>query len=74
MSEYVVLISTSPEHRKLIHRHIVEADHAEDAAIEATEICSHGRNVDAMIEVFPNAGVFFSFDLRRFIPPDARQG
>ncbi len=75
MAKYVVLVSDNPEFRKSIHRHIVEAEFIEDAAIKAIEICSHGQNVNTVVEVFTQPyGSFFSFDLRPFIPPDTRQG
>ena len=72
--EYVVLVSSDPSFRKSIHRHIIEADNIEDAADKCIEVCSHGPHIDTVVEVFPSAGSFFSFDLRQFIPPDARQG
>lgn len=66
MSEYVILVSNDPSHRKSIHRHIVEAKSVEQAAEVGTEMCSHGQHVDAVVEVFVHAGSFFSYALRPF--------
>ena len=66
MSEYVVLISNSPEHRKGVHRHIVDAASVKNAAHLGTEMCSHGREVDTVIEVFAHAGTFYQFGLEEF--------
>ncbi len=66
MNGYVVLVSHNPEHRKSIHRHIVEAETIEDAADKGTEMCSNGLHVDTVVEVFEEPGNFFTFDLRPF--------
>ena len=66
MNEYVVLVAGDREYRKSIHRHIVEAKTFREAATVGADMCSHGLNVETVIEVFKEPGLFFQYGLETF--------